>query len=218
MSFAKAEISPNSVRTASGANTFTYSILPTITAVDTGVNEVEIVVPATFGLPTVTGVTVNSLTAAYTDNTGGTRTISIELTAKVTTNKVIEITFTSAAPDAEDTSGKDFTSAVDDTPNAPGAQDTTEGDGDSDPADNNSWNVKTWTINKTGVVNIVEGAILPGTSLNLQVKDADLDQNPGGSNDTTSVSVTTTKGDIANVTLSEISEAGMGANLLDIAQ
>jgi uncharacterized repeat protein (TIGR01451 family) len=214
VSSAKAEISPNSVITSSTGNTFTYSILPNITAIDTGVDEVEIVVPATFGAPAVTGVTVDGAAVDYTDNTAGGHTISIKLTTRVTSNKVIEITFTANAPSSEDATGKDFSSTVDHTSTPAGPQDTAEGDGDNDPDDNNSWRVKTWTINKTGVANIVEGAITPGTSLNLELKDIDLNKNSGGSNDTVNVTVTTTNGDSATVTLNETSIPGIFSGTL----
>jgi hypothetical protein len=61
---AVAEIAPNDVPTGSTATPYTYDILPTIGGGDTGIDQVEITVPGTFGVPTVTGVRVGGTAQA----------------------------------------------------------------------------------------------------------------------------------------------------------
>jgi hypothetical protein len=139
---ALAEITWNDVEISTTANAFTYDIQATIGAEDTGVDRVTVTVPASFGDPNVTDVLVGGSSVAYTDNTAA-KTISIDLTAKVTSSANIQVLFTSDAPTSADAVGVDFTSTVDDTSWAPAAQATTEGDGDGDAGDNNDWTVTT---------------------------------------------------------------------------
>ena len=87
---AVAEISPNSVTIGSTANSFTYDILATIGAGDSGVDRVTITVPATFGDPTVTGLTVGGAPVAYTDNTAGKAT-GIAATVSTRAKRAISI-------------------------------------------------------------------------------------------------------------------------------
>ena len=138
----EAEISPNDVVTSSTANAFSYDIQATMSGNDTGVNRVTVTVPATFGAPTVTAVQVNGGPVAYTNNTSG-NTISIDLTTKVTVSSKITIVFDADAPTAEDLTGANFLSTVDDWATADAAQATTEGNGDGDAGDSNSWTVTT---------------------------------------------------------------------------
>jgi CSLREA domain-containing protein len=139
---AVAEISPNNVTTSSTGNSFSYDIQANISGAATGVNRVEITVPGTFGVPTVTGVQVDGGSVAYTNNSSG-NTISVDLTTKVTASSKITVLFNADAPTTQDLTGVDFTSTVDDTGTGDVAQATTEGDGDGEPGDSNSWTVTT---------------------------------------------------------------------------
>ncbi|MEE9597348.1 MAG: choice-of-anchor Q domain-containing protein, partial [Acidiferrobacterales bacterium] len=139
---AVAEISPNDVTTSSTANAFSYDIQATIGGGDTGVDRVAITVPLSFGLPTVTDVQVGGVSVAYTDNTVG-RAISVDLTVKVTTSDRITVLFNADAPTSQDLIGQNFLSTVDDSTTGDAPQGTTEGNGDGDAGDNNSWTVTT---------------------------------------------------------------------------
>ena len=139
---AVAEISPNDVTTSSTGNSFSYDIQATIAGTDTGVDRVAITVPGSFGAPTVTDVQVNGGPVAFTDNTAG-NDISVDLTVQVTASSRITVLFDADAPGIQDLVGVDFLSTVDDSGTAPTAQSTTEGDGDGDAGDNNSWTVTT---------------------------------------------------------------------------
>ena len=138
-----AEISPNDVTTSSTGNAFSYDIQATISGSDTGVNRVAITAPGSFGAPTVTGVQVNGSGVAYTDNTAG-NAISGDLTTKATASSKITVLFSANAPTTQDLTGVNFTSTVDDSGTAGvAAQATTQGNGDGDVGDNNSWKVTT---------------------------------------------------------------------------
>jgi hypothetical protein len=137
-----AEISPTNVFTNSTGNAFSYDIQATIGGGDTGVNRVAITVPGAFGAPTVTDVLDDGVSVAYTDNTSG-NAISVDLTTKITASSKITVLFDSDAPTTQDLTGVDFTSTVDDSGTVDGAQATTEGDGDGDAGDANSWTVTT---------------------------------------------------------------------------
>ena len=139
---AVAEISPNDVTTSATGNAFSYDIQATIGGGDTGVNTVAITVPGSFGVPTVTDVLVDSLSVPYTDNTSG-NAISVVLTTKITTSSRITVLFSADAPTTQDLTGVDFVSTVDDNGTGDAAQATTEGNGDADTGDNNSWTVTT---------------------------------------------------------------------------
>ncbi|MFB3112800.1 MAG: DUF2341 domain-containing protein, partial [Gemmatimonadales bacterium] len=139
---AVAEIVSNDVATSSTANAFSYDIQATISGGDTGVNRVAITVPGSFGAPTVTSVQVDGVGVAYTDNTSG-NAISVDLTTKVTASGKLTVLFNSDAPTTQDLTGVDFTSTVDDSGTGDAAQATTEGNGDGDAGDLNSWTVTT---------------------------------------------------------------------------
>ena len=139
---AVAEISPNDVTTSSTGNSFSYDIQATIGGSDTGVNRVGITVPAGFTNVSVTGVQVDGVGAAHTDNTIG-NAISIDLTTKVTANSKITVLFDADAPTSQDLTGVDFNSTVDDSGTGVAAQATTEGNGAGDAGDSNSWTVTT---------------------------------------------------------------------------
>jgi hypothetical protein len=146
---AVAEISPNDVTTSSTGNSFSYDIQATIGGGDTGVNRVAITVPGTFGAPTVTDVQDDGVSVAYTDNTAG-NNISVDITTKITATSKITVLFDSDAPTSADATGVDFTSTVDDTGTGDAAQATTEGNGDGDAGDLNSWTVT--TTDSTGLL------------------------------------------------------------------
>jgi len=136
------EISPNDVVTTSTGNVFSYDVQATIGGGDTGVDRVAITVPGTFGAPTVTAVQVDGVGVTFTDNTSG-NAISVDLTTKVTASSKITVLFAADAPTTQDLTGEDFVSTVDDSGNVDAAQSTTEGDGDGDAGDLNSWAVTT---------------------------------------------------------------------------
>ena len=142
VSAAVAEISPNDVVTSSTGNSFSYDIKATISGNDTGVNTVTITVPGSFGAPTITAVQVDGGPVAYTPTITG-NDISIQLITKVTTSSKITIVFDADAPAAQDLTGVNFISTVDDSGTSEAAQATTEGDGDGNAGDNNSWTVTT---------------------------------------------------------------------------
>ena len=139
---AVAEIVSNDVATSSTANAFSYDIQATISGGDTGVNRVAITVPGSFGAPTVTSVQVDGVGVAYTDNTS-VNAISVDLTTKVTASGKLTVLFNSDAPTTQNLTGVDFTSTVDDSGTGDAAQATTEGNGDGDAGDLNSWTVTT---------------------------------------------------------------------------
>ncbi len=101
-------------------------------------NQVAITVPVTFGAPTVTDVEVDGIGVAYTDNTAG-NAISVDLTTKVTASSKLTVLFTANAPTTQDLTGVAFLSTVDDSGTADVPQATTEGNGDGDAVDANSW-------------------------------------------------------------------------------
>jgi hypothetical protein len=137
---AVAEIAPNEVVAGSTGTAFTYDILATIGAGDSGVDRITITVPATFGDPTVTGVTVGGTPAAYTDNTAG-KLISIELTTPVTSTGNIQVQFSADGPAAA--GSVEFTSGVENSGTGVAAQPTTMGNADGDGGDADSWTVTT---------------------------------------------------------------------------
>ena len=128
--------------TSSTGNSFSYDIQATIGGGDTGVNRVAITVPGSFGAPTITGVQDDGVGVAYTDNTSG-NAISVDLTTKITASSKITVLFDSDAPTTHDLTGVNFTSTVDDSATGDAAQATTEGNGDGDAGDSNSWKVTT---------------------------------------------------------------------------
>ena len=154
---AVAEITANNVITLSTTNLFTYDIGVIIGSGDTGVDRVAITVPGSFGTPTISNVLVDGLSAAYTDNTSG-NAISVDLTTKVTASSQITVVFDADAPTTEDLAGADFTSTVDDSTTGDAAQATTEGNGDGDAADFNSWTVTTTGATTGGGTCDVDGS------------------------------------------------------------
>ncbi len=143
---AVAEIDPNNVAVSSAGNIFTYDILPTINAGDTGVDELSITAPAGYSGLNVTAVSVGgtaqSLDCAL-DNANeycvalAGQVMTITLRDKVTVSGTnIRITFSADAPGAAGSA--DFTSTVDDTSTGAASQSTIAGDADGDAADNNS--------------------------------------------------------------------------------
>ena len=160
---AVAEISPNDVTTSSTGNAFSYDIQATIGGGDTGVNRVAITVPGTFSTVTVTYVLVGGVSVAFTDNTSG-NFISVDLTTKVTTSSQITVVFSADAPTTQDLTGVDFLSTVDDSGTADAPQATTEGDGDGDVADNNSWTVTTTGEVVAGACLAIDGAASTGST------------------------------------------------------
>jgi uncharacterized repeat protein (TIGR01451 family) len=162
-----AEIAPNDVTTSSTGNAFSYDIDVTIGGGDTGVDRVAITVPGTFTVPAspVTDVLVGGVSvgpAGYTDNTVG-NTISVDLTAKVTVSDRITVVFDADAPTTQDLIGQDFLSSVDDSGTADAPQATTEGDGDGDAGDANSWRVTT-TDAPAGSCPAIDGTASSGTT------------------------------------------------------
>ena len=85
---------------------------------------------------------VDGSPVAYTNNTSG-NAISVQLTTKVTTSSKLTVLFDADAPTTEDLTGVNFISTVDDSGSGEAAQATTEGNGDGNAGDNNSWTVTT---------------------------------------------------------------------------
>lgn len=141
-SSAVAEIDPSSIAKASTSNAFRYNIDLAIGGTDTGVDAVSIMVPPSFGNPFVSAVEVGGAPVPFTDNTSG-HLIRVSLSTKLTGPSRIQIDFIADAPSCPSTLGEAFRSTVDDSGTLVPAQDTTEGDGDGDPLDNNSWKVVT---------------------------------------------------------------------------
>jgi hypothetical protein len=139
---AVAEISPTDVTTSSTGNSFSYDIQATISGAATGVDTVAITVPGSFGAPTVTDVLDDGVSVPYTNNTTG-NAISVDITTKITASSKITVLFDSDAPGTQDLTGVDFTSTVDDSGTGDAAQATTEGNGDGNAGDANSWTVTT---------------------------------------------------------------------------
>ncbi|MCH7474805.1 MAG: DUF2341 domain-containing protein, partial [Gemmatimonadetes bacterium] len=141
---AVAEISPTDVATSSTGNAFSYDIQATISGGDTGVDRVAITVPGTFTVAAspVTDVLVGGSAVTFTDNTVG-NAISVDLTTKVTTSSQITVLFNADAPTTQDLTGVAFLSTVDDSGTGDAAQSTTEGNGDGNAGDLNTWTVTT---------------------------------------------------------------------------
>ena len=143
------EISPNDVYTSSTANQFEYASQVVINTAqfDSGFDRININIPSTFGAATLTSVTVNGSPVAASGAMNGS-VFEVTLTTPVTANgtQTVKVNFTADGPTATDTAGVAFTASFDDTGNTAAAMDATEGDGDSDAGDNNSWTVTTTTF------------------------------------------------------------------------
>jgi len=70
----------------------------------------------------------------------------VDLTTKVTTSSQITVLFDADAPTSQDLTGVTFLSTVDDSATGDAAQATTQGDGDGDAGDANSWTVTTTDV------------------------------------------------------------------------
>jgi uncharacterized repeat protein (TIGR01451 family) len=152
VSSALAEINPNSVVVGSTGIIFTYDILPTINAGDTGIDEIAITVPAGYANLGVTGVQVGGIPQSldclldnaneYCTAIAG-QVITITLRDKVIVSGTnIQITFSADAPGVAGSA--DFTSTVDDTTTGVPfvSQASAAGDADGDMTDNNSITVQ----------------------------------------------------------------------------
>jgi len=143
---ALAEITPSSVEVGSSGNVFTYTILPTINAGNSGINEIVLTVPQGYASMAVTGVTTHAAarTASCVLNPGeycasvAGQIMTITLGTPVVdtdVDKRIIIVFTADAPVAKGSA--DFISTVNDNATANAAQTTSAGNangisGDSD--------------------------------------------------------------------------------------
>jgi|GEM_PF-2445010 len=170
---AVAEIAPNTVDAGSIGNAFTYDILPTVGASDTGVNQVVITAPASYANMSVTTVSLGGTgkiascpspaAGEYCASITG-QDITVTLGDQGGNGQVIQVVFDADAPGS--TGSADFTSTVDDTATAVAAQAVTAGNADGDAGDNNSQAV---TVNPA--------AALTGTVTD----DEELDIRIGGS-------------------------------------
>ena len=165
---AVAEIDPISVNINTEDQAFSYFILPTINADDSGVDKIEIRAPDSYSGLSVTDVSVGGDTSSQYDNNTSGNTISVTLPAKVTTNGTqLRVNFTADTPGAVD-SGVAFTSTVDDT-EYPDSVSCTSGDGDGGGsiATNNTWTV---TAGYPGPCTSAVAEIDP-TSVNINTED-----------------------------------------------
>jgi acyl-coenzyme A thioesterase PaaI-like protein len=162
---AVAEIDPTSVNINTEDQAFSYFILPTINADDSGVDKIEIRVPDSYSGLSVTGVSVGGDTSSQYDNNTSGNTISVTLPAKVTTNGTqLRVNFTADTPGAVD-SGVAFTSTVDDT-EYPDSVSCTSGDGDG----GGSIATNTWTVTAGHACTSAVAEIDP-TSVNQNTDD-----------------------------------------------
>jgi uncharacterized repeat protein (TIGR01451 family) len=155
VSQATAEIVPNEVQAGSPANAFSYSILPTISGGDSGVERVEIEAPAGYANLVVNGVEVGGVALTANCPTPGAgeycatiaaQTMSVLLGDKLTTTLTeIEVGFAADAPAPAGTA--DFTSLVADGPTTMG---TIAGDANGNATDANSISVE--VLQTQGVV------------------------------------------------------------------
>jgi hypothetical protein len=142
---AVAEIAPNAVGAGSTGNAFTYDILPTVGASDTGVNQVVITAPAGYASLNVTAVSLNAVAKTLNCPSPGAgqycaaiagQDITVTLGDQGGDGQVIQVIFDADAPGS--TGSADFSATVDDTATSATAQATTAGNADGDGADNNS--------------------------------------------------------------------------------
>jgi hypothetical protein len=159
---AVAEISPTDVGTSTGLYAFDYDIAITVGAGETGVDRVAITVPASFGAPTVKRVLVGGSVVGYTNNTTG-NAISVDLDNRVSVSNTITVQFVADAPTTQDLAGVNFTSTVDESTTSAAPIATTEGNGDGDAADANSWKVTT-TDPPAGSCPAVDGSASTGST------------------------------------------------------
>jgi hypothetical protein len=114
---ALANIDPTSVNINAQDQAFSYYIEPTISAGDSGIDKINIVVPSSYSDVQVTSVSVGGSSPGYNDNSSR-NTISVTLDTKVTVDGTdIRVNFTAHTPNSPD-SGVAFTSTVDDTENS----------------------------------------------------------------------------------------------------
>jgi hypothetical protein len=114
---AVAEIDPTSVNVNTDDQAFSYYIEPTISAGDSGIDKINIVVPSSYSDMQVTSVSVGGSQAGYNNNSSR-NTISVTLDTKVTVNGTdLQVNFTADTPNSAD-SGVAFLSTVDDTENS----------------------------------------------------------------------------------------------------
>lgn len=141
-----AEISPTIVAAGGTAVAFTYDLLPTIGAGDSGIDEVTLTAPAGYANIAMgsVGVGGSALTlncpapgaGQYCATVAG-QTITLRLGSKITvTGTNIRLGFSADAPAV--TSSAAFGAAVDDSTTAAAAQGAVPGDADGDGADANS--------------------------------------------------------------------------------
>ena len=105
---------------------------------------------------------VESVSPAPTITNG--KQIIVDLTTKVTTDSYFQVLFTADAPTTDDLTGKNFISTVDDIYTPRSAQYTTEGNGDGDAGDNNSWTVTTTDFAVTSAVAEISPNIVAANS------------------------------------------------------
>ncbi|MDL1973678.1 MAG: hypothetical protein LWX55_02585 [Deltaproteobacteria bacterium] len=163
---AVAEIDPTDVNIKTKNQAFSYYIEPTISPDDSGINKIEIVVPAAYSNVTVMDVLVAGVRVSYSDNTSS-NTISLTLEDKVIIDGTdIQVNFTAHTPDAVD-SGTAFRSTVDDT-SYPGSVSCTPGDGD----DGGSIATDTWTV-RAGYAGPCASAVaeIDPTDVNIKTDD-----------------------------------------------
>jgi uncharacterized repeat protein (TIGR01451 family) len=221
VSSALAEIAPNAVQISSLGNAFTYDVLPTINAVDTGVNRIAITAPAGYVNLTVTAVSVGGTGQTLNCPTPGAgqycasiagQVMTIALGTKVTTSLTnLRISFTADAPGSAGSAN--FTSTVDDAATGlVGAQATAAGNADGDGTDANSLAVQVdGNAVTSALAEIAPNSIVVSSVGNAFVYDL-LPTINAGDTGVDRIAVTAPAG-YANLTVTAFSVGGVGQAL-----
>ncbi|HMA47051.1 MAG TPA: hypothetical protein VKP11_07625, partial [Frankiaceae bacterium] len=136
---ATAEVVPHTV--AAGATTaFEAYLLPRISGTDTGVNRVQVALPAGYGPPAVTSVHVGGVAVASRD-AGTADTAAAVMSTGALDGQLVRVRFTATAPTAADTAGADFVLSFDDTATVVPVQTASEGDANG-VGDGDTWHVR----------------------------------------------------------------------------
>jgi uncharacterized repeat protein (TIGR01451 family) len=218
---AAAEIAPNAVLVSSAGNAFTYDLLPTINAGDTGVDQITITAPAGYANLTVTGVSVGGTGQAlncptpaagqYCVGIAG-QVMTITLGTNVTTSLTnIRVNFTADAPGVSGSAS--FTSTVDDTATgAVAAQATAAGNADGDGSDANSMTVQVEDVAVASALAEISPNLVGAGSLgNVFVYDL-LPTINAGNTGVNQVAITAPAG-YGNLAVTSVSVGGVGQGL-----
>jgi hypothetical protein len=137
---ALAEVTPHSVVAGTAAAVFDAYLLPEVEGTDTGVNRVEVALPASYGTPVVSSVRVGGAAVSFQDGSSAGHVVAT-LGTRVADGQLVRVRFTADAPTVADTTGAELAVAFDDTATAVPAQAALEGDANS-VADGDNWDVE----------------------------------------------------------------------------